>query len=162
MPLSHAMKNQEAQSMWASGIGRAVEDRAEGIDRLIAYTSADATASGTQAASTGENGLVWAISILCFSLIFGGRLAAFVVRAGNNALTLAVAEVSEGFSDVQSVEIDSSSGRLSRTSQVIDDIAFQTNILALSTALEAACARESALIVPIVPGKVEAASEPRS
>jgi hypothetical protein len=181
IPLSRAMKNREAYAMWVSETGAAVEDRAKGIEALIAYTSANAADSGTEAASTGDNGLVWGVSILCFSVIFGGRLAAFIVRGINNSLTLAVTELSQGadqgseeaFESMRAVgqrvteahhtladmtksiaEIDASTGKISKTIKVIDEIGFQANILALSAALEAACAREAGLGFAVVSDEV--------
>jgi methyl-accepting chemotaxis protein/methyl-accepting chemotaxis protein-1 (serine sensor receptor) len=112
MPLSRAMKNQEAYAMWVSELGAAVEDRAKGIEDLIAYTNTNATAFGTEAAATGDNGLVWGISILTFAVIFGSVLAFFIVRGINNSLTLAVTDLSEGAN-----QITSASGQVSGSSQ---------------------------------------------
>lgn len=112
MPLSHAMKNQEAYAMWVSELGSAVEDRAKAIQDLISYTNTNAVELGTAAASTGDNGLVWGISILSFSVVFGSLLAFFIVRGINSSLTSAVTDLSEGAD-----QISSASGQVSGSSQ---------------------------------------------
>jgi len=116
MPLSHDMKNNEAYAMWVSELATHAEERAAGIEDLIAYSSGNASALGKTTIDTGSSSRLWSVILLMFSVVVGGLLAYIMVRSINLALSRAVRELGEGASQVASAsgQVASSSQSLAR------------------------------------------------
>ncbi len=118
MPLSRSLKNNEAYAMWVSQLATHVEERAAGIEELIAYSSSNASGLGKSAIDTGSNARLWTLLILLFSILSGGMLAYFLVRSINKVLSQAVSELSEGAGQIASAasQVSASSQSLAQGS----------------------------------------------